>query len=272
MIRATPLRLVVAALAVFAAAEASADPPKPTPSEVYLRGKEGKLQAWLWRPSGPGPFPALVYNHGSEKDPFAGTQGDVGPFFAAHGYVVLFPYRRGAGKSEGRYWKDVVDQLPEDKQEAGALSALQAENDDVVSAVEYLRTLPFVDGKQVSVAGCSFGGIESLFAGERPIGLHAVVDFAGGSMSWADNPLLRERLLRAAEHALVPVFFLQAENDFNTAPSQVLSEAMRQKKLPNRMRIFPPHGKTPMAGHAHFCMHGSADWGADVLDFLKNRR
>jgi dipeptidyl aminopeptidase/acylaminoacyl peptidase len=150
--------------------------------------------------------------------------------------------------------------------------ALVEENDDVVTAIGWLRAQPFVDGRNVSVAGCSFGGIEALLTAERPLGLNAVIDFAGGSMAWSSRPRLRERLLQEAEHAQAPVFFLQAENDFNTAPSRVLSEAMRQKKLPYRLRIFPPHGATPLAGHAHFCNHGSSEWGPDVLDFLRHRR
>ena len=71
----------------------------------------------------------------------------------------------------------------------------------------------------------------------------------------------------------MPIFFLQAENDFNTAPSKILSAAMRQKKLPNRMRIFDRFGDgSPMSGHAGFCMFGWDYWGDDVLDFLRKRR
>src|SRR5438270_11049783 len=100
-----------------------------TPSEIFLAGKQGKLQAYLWRPAGAGPFPALVYNHGSEKDPIVGTDGSIGSFFVAHGYAVLFPYRRGTGKSAGRYWNDGLDALPEDKQEQGEIDRLGREND-----------------------------------------------------------------------------------------------------------------------------------------------
>jgi carboxymethylenebutenolidase len=242
------------------------------PSEIFLAGKQGKLQAYLWRPPGPGPFPALVYNHGSEKDPIAGQENDMGPYLAKQGWVVLYPYRRGAGKSEGTWWRDRVDKLPEADREKGAIAALVEENEDVVTAIAWLRAQPFVDGKNVSVAGCSFGGIEALLTAEKPLRLQAVIDFAGGSMSWTGNPLLRERLLQAALHAQAPVFFVQAENDFNTAPSTILAEAMRQQQLPHRLRIFPPHGSTPREGHAHFCNHGSGEWGPDVVDFLRHRR
>lgn len=242
------------------------------PTEVWLRGAEGQLQAWLWKPDGPGPFPALVYNHGSERDPRAGTDGDVGPWFAARGWVVLFPYRRGCGKSEGHYWRERVDAASFFKRDQAAVDALVTENDDVAAAVAWLRAQPFVDGKRVAVAGCSFGGIQSLLAAERPLALHAVVDFAGGAMSWAHSAPLRERMLRAAENARAPILFVQAENDFDTTPSRVLADAMQRKGLPHRVRIFPPHGASHREGHGQFCMHGSAEWGPDVLDFLTNRR
>jgi dienelactone hydrolase len=257
--------VAVAVLAVAAAAFADG------PSEIRLRGKTGKLQAFVWRPAGPGPFPALVYNHGSERDPIVGTEGQIASFFTHNGFVVIFPYRRGAGKSEGAYWGDAVDKKPEATQDQATIDALVAENDDIVSAVDWLRAQSFVDGAAISVAGCSFGGIETLLTAERPLGLRAAVDFAGASMAWEDSPLLRERLLVAVEHARVPVFFVQAANDFNTAPSLVLGEAMRQKKLAHRVKIYPAHGKSHMAGHAGFCLNGWDIWGGDVLAFLREK-
>lgn len=270
--RAATIAAVVVAASVAAASVAAADPPKPT--EVWLRGKAGKLQAWLWRPPGAGPFPAVVYNHGSEKDPLVGTYGDVGPFFVKNGFAVLFPYRRGSGKSDGRHWEDGIDALPEDRQEAKLIERLGEENDDIVTAIEWLRGQPWIKRDDITVGGCSFGGIHTLLTAERAVpGLRAALDFAGASMAWADSPQLRERLLAAVEHARVPIFFLQAENDFNTAPSKILAEAMRAKKLPHRMKIFGTFGDgSPMSGHAGFCMHGWDVWGADVLDFLRKPR
>jgi dienelactone hydrolase len=264
--RALVLGVVVAAVVVALRAPALAD----GPSEIRLPGKSGKLQAFVWRPEGKGPFPALVYNHGSEQDPIVGTDGQVARFFTHNGFVVIFPYRRGAGRSEGPYWEKLVDdKLPDDVQEQAMIRALVAENDDVVTAIEWLRAQPFVDHAAISVAGCSFGGIHTLRTAERPLGLHAAVDFAGASMAWADSPFLRERLLTAVEHARIPVFFVQAENDFNTAPSLVLGDAMRQKKLPHRVKIYGHYGKSQMAAHGGFCMNGWDVWGADVIAFLR---
>jgi len=142
------------------------------------------------------------------------------------------------------------------------------QTDDVMSAVEYVRSLPYVDRTRVAVAGCSFGGIVSLFAAERGTGVQAVVDFAGGAMSWASAPELQERMKQAARAARVPVFFVQAENDFNTAPSLVLSEEMRRAGKPVRVHVFPANGVTHEEGHG-FCAGGeNPAWGDEVLEFL----
>jgi hypothetical protein len=73
----------------------------------------------------------------------------------------------------------------------------------------------------------------------------------------------------AALAARVPVFFVQAENDFNTEPSLVLGQLMLDAGKPHQVEIFPPHGTTRMEGHAHFCNFGMGEWGDLVLDFLR---
>lgn len=251
-----------------AASSAPVSPVERTPSEIRIAGKAGELQAFLWQPDGPGPFPALVYNHGSEQTPIVGTRGKIGSYFAANGYVVLFPYRRGTGTSQGVYWRDRAVAAGGDPQRA-AIAALVEENDDVVSAIEWLRAQPFVVHDNIAVAGCSFGGIHSMLTAERNVpGVRAIVDFAGGAMAWGSSAAVRERLTEAAGTAQLPIFFVQAENDFNTAPSQTLAETRQQNGLPYRMKIFPPYGTTNMDGHAKFCLNGTDVWGPAVLDFL----
>jgi carboxymethylenebutenolidase len=268
-----------AAAAAASAPSAPASPPPASdgaglaPTELRIPGPAGALQAWLWRPAGLGPFPVLVYNHGSEQDPIVGTRGRIGPFFVQHGWAVLFPSRRGSGRSDGTWWRHRVESQPDDQHEPGYIRALVEENDDIVAAFTWLRAQPWVARDDLAVAGCSFGGIESLLTAEREVaGLRAVVDFAGGAMSWTGSPALQVRMRQAVEAARVPIFFVQAENDFNTEPSRVLAEAMQKKGKPHRLRIFPPFGQSHMEGHARFCLQGTDVWGQPVLDFLERRR
>jgi dienelactone hydrolase len=220
------------------------------------------LHGFLYRPTGDGPFPAVVYNHGSEAMP--GDRRDEAVFFVPHGFVLFVPHRRGQGRSG-----DVGEYIGRLSGSARVVDELVAQTDDIMAAVEYVRALPYVDPARVAVAGCSFGGIVSLFAAERGTGVQAVVDFAGGAMSWGRSSELQARMKQAARAARAPVFFIQAENDFDTTPSRVLSEEMRSAGKPARVRIFPPNGSTHQEGH-HLC-YGSENpvWGADVLSFLK---
>ena len=237
-------------------------------SEVVISSGELRLRGWVLRPEGAGPFPALVYNHGSEKDPSLDVFAGLASFFQEHGYVIVLPFRRGSGGSEGPYWEDGLPPKTSPDYGIAVVDALEKENADVSSAIAWARALPYVDPARVSVAGCSFGGIHTLLAAEKRQGLHAAVDFAGASMSWSSSLVLQRRLTTAVDHAETPVFFLQAQNDFDTLPSTVLSAEMEAAHKPHRVHIFPPHGTTPMEGHAGFCTKGMNEWGDEVLAFL----
>src|SRR5678815_745338 len=67
------------------------------------------LVGFVYKPDGSGPFPTVVWNHGSEKNPGGGPQFDsVAKIFVPAGYAVFAPVRRGHGGSEGVY---IVDSL-----------------------------------------------------------------------------------------------------------------------------------------------------------------
>lgn len=218
------------------------------------------LHGNMYRPAGAGPFPVVVFNHGSEATPHAEGQA---MFYVAHGFVLFAPHRRGHGLSS-----DAGEYVGSLRGADARVAALVTQTDDVMAAVAYVATLPYVDRTRVAVAGCSFGGIEALFAAERGTGIVAAIDFAGGAMSWAHSDALRERMKSAAANVRVPVLFLQAENDFDTDPSRVLFETARAAGRDVKMRIFPPWGTTHEEGHA-FCRGGpSPPWSAEVLSFL----
>lgn len=255
-----------------AVAPASYTSHRAAPVEVVIPGRPYKLRGEILIPEGKGPFAALVYNHGSERDPSLHWMGDTGQWFRQRGFIVLFPYRRGAGGSDGPYWQDEVGKRPVGEQAQATVEALEAQGEDVMASVDWLARRPEVDPKRIAVAGCSFGGIVSVLAAERGDRIGAAIDFAGASMTWAHNESLRERMKRAVRGAKVPIFFVQAANDFDTTPTKALAEEMATAGKPHAQNIFPPHGTTAMQGHAHFCNHGQAEWGPDVLAFLQKWR
>src|ERR1700693_1698986 len=51
------------------------------PEEVVYPSSGQELHGFLWKPEGTGPFPAVLWNHGSEK--FAGSQPNLAKFYTA---------------------------------------------------------------------------------------------------------------------------------------------------------------------------------------------
>ena len=54
----------------------------------------------------------------------------------------------------------------------------------------------------------------------RRYGYRVAVDCSGAAQTWRESPDLRTRLTAAASKATIPVFFLQAENDYDLTPNQ----------------------------------------------------
>jgi dienelactone hydrolase len=256
---------VLLVLALGTSRDASASPPQP--ELVSLEGPNGELHGFLYKPSGDGPFPAILWNHGSEKLP--GWQPDLAEFFTSNGFVFFLPHRSGQGRSPGTY---VMDQMASARAAPSAdrltVQVHEHANRDVVAASAWLVKQPFVDAKRVAMVGCSFGGIQTLLSAERGLGFNAFIAFAPAALSWANAPL-RARLKVAVSNAKAPVFILQAANDFSTEPTEVLGpEAVKNG---GEARLYPAFGGSAQDGHWAFATlkSGTSVWGDDVLGFLR---
>jgi carboxymethylenebutenolidase len=240
---------------------------QPKPQEVTFPSGKLQLHGFLWKPDGPGPFPVVLWNHGSEKLP--GWRPALGAFYTAHNYVLFIPHRRGQGRSPGDYIEDLLAHTPPEQRNRRVVELQEAEVEDVVAALYYLKALPFVDHERIAMSGCSYGGIQTLLAGERDLGLKALVPFAPGAISWERNPLLQDRLKQAVDRARAPVFLLQAENDFNLGPSRELSKEAKKKQVDFQAKVYPAFGRSHDDGHGGFCSTATDIWGDDVLAFLE---
>ena len=203
--------------------------------EIVFPSSGRELHGFLWKPDGPGPFPAILWNHGSEKLP--GSQPVLAKFFTEHAYVFFVPHRRGQGRSPGEYIQELVAQAPPSERARRMVELQQTEVEDVIAALNFLKSKPFVDTTRIAISGCSYGGIQTLLAGERNLGVKALIPFAPGAMSWDQNTPLQDRLERTIDLAEAPVFLLQAENDYNLAPSKVLTREANKKKKAFQSKI-----------------------------------
>jgi dienelactone hydrolase len=70
------------------------------PDLISFRSDGLTLQGALYKPDGAGPFPTLLYNHGSAPG-MLNQQAfeELGPLFIQRGWVFFAPYRRGQGHS-----------------------------------------------------------------------------------------------------------------------------------------------------------------------------
>ena len=259
--------LSIAALGAFVAA-GNAQPAVAQPELVGFQSGELQLKGFIWKPAGAGPFPAILWNHGSEKLP--GTVDTVAPFFVARGYVFFVPHRRGQGRSPGRYIMDQLRTAGSAAERSQMLVKLhEAQLQDQLAGLAYLKGLPFVDQGRLAAMGYSFGGIQTMLAVERGAGYRVAVNCSGAAETWNTAPDLQRRLILAARHAQIPVFFFQARNDFDLAPNRVLSEQVKAGGKPTESKVYPPYGSTARDGHS-FCARGTAIWGPDVVRFIES--
>jgi dipeptidyl aminopeptidase/acylaminoacyl peptidase len=241
--------------------------------EIVFQSGELTLHGVIYTPHGPGPFPAVLWNHGSWGDPMVAFD-HVAATFTDAGWLFFGPFRRGQGlsSSAGPYILDEIDRAGRsggmNAKAAKAVSLLTREHlDDQLAAYGWLKNQPYVLANRIAVAGNSFGGVEAVLGVER-VPYCAAINGAGGSSSWALAPELREVMMCAAKGARAPMLLFQAENDFDLSPSRTLAAVMSSAGKAAEVKIYPAYGSTRGEGH-NFAWLGSDVWGHDVLAFLR---
>lgn len=210
-------------------------------TELVENGKPVRLEVVLFKPEGEGPFPLLVFNHGSTgtgklPDRFTRTLWNFGlaDFFLDRGWMVAFPHRRGRGRSDGLYDEgfaplrsngyscDPQRSLP------GADRAL----DDIEAAVGTLLRRPDVSPGPILMGGNSRGGVLSIaYAGKHPEQILGVINFVGGWISegcgYAD--LINKTLFQRGATYDRPTLWLYGKDDtyYSIAHSRSNFDAFR---------------------------------------------
>ncbi len=240
-------------------------------TEITYRSGSLTVAGYLYRPAGAAPFPTVIYNHGSrvgqERVPVPWVR--LAGLYVDAGYAVLVPERRGYGKSEGSTWTEAVGRDVSSR----FIARCQAEADDVLAGIDFLKTVPFADVTRLGIVGWSLGGIVTLFAIARSAAFRAAVDQAGGVLTWRRSPALQSALADAVRAANCPVLLMDAEND--AAPEAIprLSQVMEAAGRPHKALMYAPfmpgrptNGIAP--GHVIFSADGIPIWGKDAIEFL----
>jgi carboxymethylenebutenolidase len=244
------------------------------PQDVTIPAGKYQLHGCFWTPDGPGPYPVMIFNHGSEKNPAPCGPPDLASFYQKKGFAFFTFQRHGQGASPGEYIIDLqrrafMENRFDPRAAQNEVVGLQElYNKDVEAAVAWLEEQKWADAQHLAMTGISFGGIQTLLTAEKGLGIRAFVAFAPAAQSW--NPVLSDRLERAVRQAHAPIFVIQAQNDYSLEPSKVLGAKLEKKGPPNQAKIYPSFGTTTQDGHWGFGSRrdGIAVWAPDVNAFL----
>jgi len=275
---------------VLLAAAAGCAAPRPpnagredAPVAVEFPSGTLRLHGVLWKPAGHGPFPAVLFNHGSggatagetARMPIQEAAARLAPLFTRKGYAFFYPFRRGQGPSadaapflqerlaaeEGAHGKVARQKLQDTLMETEQL-------DDVLAALAFLRSVPDIDASRVSLMGHSLGGQLTLLAAARDQTVRAAVTFAAAAGSWPRSEQVRRDLREAVRRARCPIMLVQWANDYGTEVSIALGAVRERAGPPPVVVLYPAVGSTPEDGHSGLYL-AQAQWEPDVFRFLE---
>ena len=241
------------------------------PQEVRYPSHGRDLAGYLYLPPGDGPFPCMVTSHGStvHRGSTDICKPSVASALMSWGIACFFPHRRGYGNSPGTPWRDDVPaDFGTDEYDRQLCARLDAESDDVVAALAWLRTRAEIRPGNIGVMGSSFGGTNTLLAAAKCPDFRCAVEFAGAAMNWENTPRLRRLMHDAASRLTRPIFFVQCANDYSVAPTRELAAGLDGTDKVVEAEIYPDFGLTKDEGHL-FERHGMLVWGPDVRRFLE---
>ena len=239
------------------------------------------LKALFWRPNGKGPFPTIIFCHGSYRitDTIITPEqqiSSIGSLFASKGYIYFALFRRGVGlsKSQGKNCADLMYDafIEKGPEERNIIQLQQLETDqlqDMIAGLGILRKRKDVDTSRIVIMGHSFGGSLAFLLAEHEPGIKAVITFGASGYSWDRSPILRARLISAIRNVNVPVMIIHAQNDYSTTPGYSMDSLMNKLNKPHLLVIYPPFGNSPFQGHNMISL-GIDVWEKDVFKFLED--
>jgi dienelactone hydrolase len=249
------------------------------------------MLAYVIRPTGEGPFPLLVINHGVSLDPkersfFPVIEfRDAAIWFARQGYVVVAPVRPGYGATAieiperglfGLFFSGVGNCSDVNFRDAGlAIASIDR------WVIEYMSVQPFIKRDEVVVVGQSGGGWGAIaLASQNPTSVRAIIGFAAGrgghfngkaNTNCAPDNLV-EAVAQFGRTARIPMLWIYTQNDSYFGPelTKRLRTAFQAAGGNVEYHLLPDFGPD-----GHF-MIDSADavqlWAPLVSEFLRNHR
>lgn len=173
-----------------------------------------RILAYLARPTGPGPFPAVVlFHHLPGWDEW---YREATRRFAHHGYLAISPdlyARYGDGEPDDVAARVKAEGGVPDDQVVG----------DAQGCIDLLRAMPNASGKVALFGTCS-GGRHAYLAACRTGAVDAVIDCWGGRIVVPADDLTEKQPVAPIDHTAdlpCPVLGLFGNDDHSPTPAQV---------------------------------------------------
>lgn len=239
------------------------------------------LEVVLYRPFGAGPFPAVVFHHGSTgngDDPslfrVTYTSEVIAKFFIERGWLVAFPQRRGRGASDGLYDEGFTpDRSRYSCLSEPALAGLERALQDADAATDFLAARADVDASTMLSAGTSRGGVLAIAQAGRRAGRFAgAVNFVGGWLGEGcqDSILVNRSAFLLGASFPGETLWLYAANDpfYSLAHSRSSFDAFVAAGGRARFEIFT---RAPNL-NGHFLVNDPSLWGDELGAYLRRLR
>lgn len=169
--RGWPTAAMMAAFVLAAGSLAAQDLPVTQQFDVRVPMRDGvTLSADIWRPAGPGRYPAIVM-----RTPYLRVRASVpklARFYASRGYAFVIQDTRGRGDSDGRF------------------SWLQDDGPDGYDTIEWLAAQPWSNGRLGMAGGSYLGSVQWLAAREHPPHLVCLLPRAAAGRWFDETPYL----------------------------------------------------------------------------------
>lgn len=235
---------------------------------VHIKGLDDEeIEAYLARPLGPGPFPAMVVLH-----PTPGwDEGikEIARSFAVHGYIAISPHLH---HREGGPEVSPEEAAAVAKDAGGVPDARYI--GDVRGAIRYLETYPSWNHKVGSIGYCSGGRQSYIFAASEMIDA-AVVCYGGNINQTPERttPNTPVPPIDMTENISCPILWFSGADDKNPSPADAMEIEATLKKYDKQCEFVVYEG----AGHAFFATHRTAyrpqaavDGWSRIWKFLEN--
>lgn len=190
---------------------------------VTYRSNNSELSGRLCKPEGPGPFPAVIFNHGGLGAIIGGAPDATCTALSKAGYVGFAPIRR-------------------------LTRSLFGHLDDVEAALDFVKSVPGADPARIGMIGFSRGAMLSyqFAAGRRDIKALVLMAAAAGRRGAGLTSV-------DAGSVAAPILMLVAANDTGSRTTMggnvkshmtELAALLKAAGRDHRMIIYPPMAVT----------------------------